>query len=146
MNCFTTKQIGRLNEPCWSNAQYDRLAGKQAVTLDKRERQNIIWQLQQIMYEQSPWIVMTHPQQLEAVNTAKWTGWHQMFNGTGPAFNTEGYIGSYLDLKPRTATAQASSGGTSTELIVVLAAVAVIVILAIVLVVRRRRGMAEEDA
>ena len=146
MNCFTTRQIGTLNEPCWSNAEYDALAAKQAVTLDKTERQSIIWRLQQIMYEQTPWIVMTHPQQLEVVNTSRWTGWHQMFNGTGPAFITEGYIGSYLDLKPKPATAQASGGGTSTGLIVALVAAVVIVILVIVVLVRRRRGMAEEDA
>jgi peptide/nickel transport system substrate-binding protein len=145
MNCFTTRQIGSLNEPCWSDPEYDALAAKQAVTLDKKERQSIIWRLQQIMYEQSPWIVMTHPQQLEAVNTSRWTGWRQMFNGTGPAWNTEGYLGSYLNLKPRTATTQAASKSSSTTLILI-AVVAIVIIIAVVLiVVRRRRGLAEED-
>jgi peptide/nickel transport system substrate-binding protein len=145
MNCFTTSKIGSLNEPCWSDAQYDVLADKQAVTLDKKERQSLIWQLQQIMYEQTPWIVMTHPQFLEAVNTDRWTGWSQMFNGTGPAWNTEGYIGSYLNVKPKTATAQASSSGSSTALIVGAVAAVIFVLAAILMVVRRRRGQDEED-
>jgi peptide/nickel transport system substrate-binding protein len=145
MNCFTTRNIGNLNEPCWSDPQYDVLADKQAVTLDTTERQSIIQQLQQTMYEQTPWIVMTHPQQLEAVNTSRWTGWKQMFNGTGPAWNTEGYMGSYLNLKPKTATAQSSSGGSSTGLIVAVVAAVVIVLAVVLIVLRRRRRLAEED-
>jgi peptide/nickel transport system substrate-binding protein len=144
MNCFTTRNIGSLNEPFWSDPQYDVLADKQAVTLDKKERQSIIWQLQQMMYEQTPWIVMTHPQQLEAVNTSRWTGWRQMFNGTGPAFRCESYIGSYLNLKPKSATTQTPSGGASVGLIVAVVA-AVLAVVGVVLVVRRGRGPAEED-
>jgi peptide/nickel transport system substrate-binding protein len=146
MNCFTTRNIGNLNEPYWTDPKYDVLADKQAVTIDKKERQSLIWQLQQMMYEQTPWIVMTHPQFLEAVNTSRWTGWRQMFNGTGPAFRCESYIGSYLNLKPKTATAQASGGGSSTGLIVAVAAAVIVVLAVVLLVVRRRRGPAEEDA
>jgi peptide/nickel transport system substrate-binding protein len=145
MNCFKTSQIGSLNEPCWSNAEYDALADEQAVTLDPTARQGKIWQLQQIMYDQTPWIVMTYPQLLQAVNTSRWTGWHQMFNGTGPAFNTMSYIGSFLDLKPKTATAQSSSGGSSTGLIVAVVVAVLVVLGVVLLVVRRRRGAAEED-
>ena len=50
---------------------------------------HIIWQMQQIMYQQSPWIPMTYPDNLEAVNTAKWTGWTQLW-GTGPAWKLRG--------------------------------------------------------
>ena len=52
--------------------------------------------MQQIMYQQTPWIVLAYPDYLEAYNTARWTGWQQMFDGSGPAFYAEGYIGSYL--------------------------------------------------
>ena len=60
----------------------------------------MIWQMQQIMYQQSPWIVLAYPEDLEAYNTAKWTGWTQMFGGTGPAFNCEGNYDTYLNLRP----------------------------------------------
>ena len=66
--------------------------------------------MQQIMYEQTPWVVLTYPQYLEAYNTAKWTGWTQMNDGKGPAFFTTGNVQSYLDLQP-TAVA-ATSGGS----------------------------------
>ena len=38
----------------WSNAQYDKLAVEQASAIDPQQRQAIIWQMQQIMYQQTP--------------------------------------------------------------------------------------------
>jgi len=143
LNCFQTDEIGSLNEPFWSNAQYDALAVQQGTTLDPQKRQSIIWKLQQIMYQQTPWIVTTHPQELEAYNTSRWTGWHQMFNGTGPAFLCEGYIASYLDLQPKVAVAASKSGSTPIVVAAVLI-VAAVVVVAIVVAVRRRRRPAEE--
>ena len=63
LNYLTTGQIGGLNEPCWSDAQYDRLAVEQASTLNLGQRKNLIWQMQQIMYQQTPWIVLSLPRQ-----------------------------------------------------------------------------------
>ena len=58
---LTTSEIGNLNEPYWSNAQYDKLALEQASTVDPQKRAQVIWQMQQLMYQQSPWIPMTFP-------------------------------------------------------------------------------------
>ena len=58
--------------------------------------------MQQIMYQQSPWIPITYPDDLEAINTAKWTGWVQQFGGTGGAWGLEGNDASYLNLRPAT--------------------------------------------
>ena len=146
LNCFQTNEIGSLNEPFWSNAQYDALAVQQGTTLDPQKRQSIIWKLQQIMYQQTPWIVTTHPQELEAYNTSRWTGWHQMFNGTGPAFLCEGYIASYLDLQPKAAVAASTSGSTPMIVAAVLIVAAVVVVAVVVTVRRRRRRPAEEAA
>ncbi len=140
--CFTTPQIGSLDEPFWSNAQYDALNEQQASTIDPQARKTPIWQMQQLMYQQTPWIVLTYPDYLEAYNTTKWTGWTQMFNGHGPAFNTEGNIASYLNLRPKTATA---GGGSSKSALIVAAAAAVVVVAIVVIVLRRRRPQAEED-
>jgi MYXO-CTERM domain-containing protein len=94
------------------------------------------------MYQQTPWIVLTYPDYLQAYNTSRWTGWQQMFAGSGPAFNTEGFIGSYLNLRPKTASA--AGGSSSTVLVVVVVVLAALVALALV-VLRRRRPKAEED-
>ena len=143
LNCLTTNEIGSLNEPFWSNAQYDALAVQQGQTLDPQKRQAIIWQMQQIMYQQSPWIVITYPEDLEAYNTAKWTGWTQMFGGTGPAFNCEGNYDTYLNLALRPAATSHSTSGAliAVAIVVVLAAGAAVTV---VLARRHRRRQAEE--
>ncbi len=146
LNCLTTKEIGSLNEPFWSNAQYDALALQQGRTLDPRQRQAMIWQMQQIMYQQSPWIVLSYPEDLEAYDTAKWTGWTQMFGGTGPAFNCEGNYDTYLNLQPRIAAS--SDGGGSTTLVVVAIVVVIVaagVVMGVVARSRRRRRLAAEE-
>ncbi len=142
LSCLTTSEIGSLNEPFWSDRQYDALSPLQSATIDPRQRQNAIWQMQQIMYQQTPWIVLAYPDYLEAYNTARWTGWQQMFDGSGPAFYAEGFIGSYLTLRPRTATS--AGGGGHTVLIAVSVVAAVLVVVAVVLLLRRRSPQAEE--
>ena len=141
--CFTTPQIGSLDEPYWSNAQYDALNTQQASIIDPQARQTPIRQMQQLMYQQTPWVVLTYPDYLEAYNTSRWTGWQQMFGGSGPAFNTEGFLGSYLNLRPRAAAA--GGGSSNTVLVAALAgAAALIVIVAVVLLRRRGRSQVEE--
>jgi peptide/nickel transport system substrate-binding protein len=144
LNCFQTSEIGTLNEPYWSDPQFDALAVQQGQTLDPLQRQRIIWRMQQMMYQQTPWIVLTHPQELEAYNTSRWTGWHQMFDGTGPAFCCEGYDASYLDLQPVSAAAAHKSSATILVLALVAVVAVVIVVLALWLAARRRGGQAEE--
>ena len=143
--CFTTKAIGSLNEPFWSNAQYDALNVQQGQTIDPQKRQALIWQMQQIMYEQTPWIVLTYPEELEAYNTAKWTGWTQMFGGIGPAWNCEGNYDSYLDLQPTTGSSGGSSSATATIVIVAVALVVAALLVALVARSRRRAAQVEVD-
>jgi peptide/nickel transport system substrate-binding protein len=141
LSAEVTAQIGNTNEPCWSNEEYDTLNDTQASAMDPALRKEAIDRMQQIMYEQTPWVVLTYPKYLQAYNDAKWTGWVRMFDGTGPAFLTTGYTQSYIDLKP--ATAEESGGAVGTW--IVAAAVAVVVLLLLVVwLLRRRRVRAEE--
>jgi peptide/nickel transport system substrate-binding protein len=132
----TTSQIGATNEPSWSNATYDRLCAEQARALDPKTRQALIWRAQQVMYEQSPWIVFAYPDYFEAYNTQKWTGWTRVDNGEGPAFFTAGNVDTYLNLTPASSKAATGSSGHATVWIVAVVAAAAIVVL---LVLRRRR-------
>jgi peptide/nickel transport system substrate-binding protein len=142
LDCFTAAGIGSLNEPYWVNPTYDTLATEQGSTVDTSRRQAIIYQMQQLMYQQTPWIPLTYPDNLEAFNTAKWTGWLQLW-GTGPAWNCEGNITSYLDLRPIVSTTSSSSSSTSavTAVIVVVVVVAAVVVFVLM---RRRRHVTEE--
>ena len=144
MDYLTTSQFGLNNDYFWSNARYDKLAVAQASALDPQRRQAIIWQMQQIMYQQTPDVVLTYPNDLEAVNTAKWTGWTQMFGGTGPAWNCEGNNTSYFNLRPAVLTA-ATSGSSNTTLIVVVVVVVIVVAGVAFVFIWRRRGRRVED-
>ncbi|HJX65174.1 MAG TPA: ABC transporter substrate-binding protein [Polyangia bacterium] len=139
LSALTTPEIGNLDEPYWSNTQYDTLALDQASAVDPQKRAQTIWQMQQIMYQQSPWIPMTIPDYLEAVNTAKWTGWTRQFGGTGGAWELEGNIASYLNLRPRAVAA--TTGGSSNTTLIAVVVVIVIAAASIAFVfIRRRHG------
>ena len=145
MDYFTTSQFGLNNDLYWSNAQFDKLAVEQASALDTHERQALIWQMQQIMYQQTPSIVLLYPESFQAFNTAKWTGWSQLW-GTGPAWDCEGNITSYLDLQPKVAST--SSGGGSRSILIVVIVFVVVAAGAFVLLRRRSRRLedVEEEA
>ncbi len=100
--------------------------------------------MQQLMYVQSPWIPITYPDYLEAINTAKWTGWTQEFGGTGGAWQLEGNDASYLNLRP--AGTAATKGSSSSTTLIVVVVVVVIVAGSIAFVVVRRRRRVEDEA
>jgi peptide/nickel transport system substrate-binding protein len=145
MNALMTSQEGNLNEPWWSNAQYDKLGEAQVAATDPQQRQQLVWQMQQLMYQQSPWIPLTYPDTLEAWNTTRWTGWTRQFNGTGGAWELEGNIYSYLNLQPKVATASQSST-SDTPLIAGLSVAAIVAVGIVVVIMRRRRRRVEEEA
>jgi len=134
-------QIGATNEPAWSNAEYDKLADEQAAQLDPEQRQQSIWRMQQIMYEQTPWVVVAYPDFFEAYDTADWTGWTRVNDGNGPAFFTAGNVDTYLNLKPVVATTATTSSSSTVWIVVGLASAVVIVVAVLVL---RRRGRVRE--
>jgi peptide/nickel transport system substrate-binding protein len=141
----TTWQIGATNEPCWSNAEYDKLADEQAAQLDPAERQQSIWRMQQIMYEQTPWVVVAYPDCFQAYDTAGWTGWTRVNDGNGPAFFTAGNVDTYVNLKPVAATTTATSSSSSLWIVVGLLGAVVIMVL-LLLLRHRSRGRAVDEA
>ncbi|MFA4966403.1 MAG: ABC transporter substrate-binding protein [Thermoleophilia bacterium] len=140
---LTTAQIESWNEPCWSNPEYDRLATEQAAELDPDKRQQLIWRMQQIIYEETPWVVLTYPEHLEAYNVDRWTGWTRVIGGQGPAFYTAGNIDTYLNLKPKAAAEPTESGSGLTIAVIVVAAAAVAGAAAWVFLRRRPRATEE---
>jgi len=80
---------------------------------------------------------------LEAYNTDRWDGWTRVPSNGGPVAFLMDNVDSYLNLKPKVATEQAS--GTNTGALVGLViAVVVVVAIVVVLMLRRRAGRAEE--
>lgn len=140
LSSFTTGQIEWWNDPCWSNAEFDRLAEEQYGEMDKAARLDMIHRMQQIMYVESPEIVLDYPPTLEVVNTDRWEGWTPFMGGG--VFYTNYTIDSYLNLKPKAAAGEEGGAGTTIAIAVVAALVAAALVAW--LVARSRGGKAEE--
>jgi peptide/nickel transport system substrate-binding protein len=142
---FTTDQIEWWNETCWANERFDELVKQIESELDPEARKQLVWQAQEVEYEDSPMIVLSYPDKLEAVNTAKWDGWTRMYDGAGAAFYTSYMRDSYLELRPKAATTQSSGGMSGGALTAIVVVVAGAVVVGVVLLLRRRRAAPEEE-
>jgi peptide/nickel transport system substrate-binding protein len=148
LSYLTKGQIENWNETCWWNAEYEQLYVQQGQELDVAKRKPLIDRMQQILYEQTPYIVTAYAPDYEAYNSAKWEGYIAIPDPNGntllPPFGNGGYA-NFLTIGPKTAAATAESGGSNTGLWVAVAAVAVVGALVVVLLGRRRRSRAVEE-
>ena len=75
LSVLTTSSIESWSDCNWSNAEYDKLFLEQQTTIDLQERIDIVHRMQEIVYDESPYIPLVYPLDLEAANKGKWTGW-----------------------------------------------------------------------
>lgn len=73
LSVLTCDQWGNNNDSGYCNPKYDELYTAQGVARDRAERQGIINQMQQIAYDDRPYIVLAYQNVIEA-HTPKWTG------------------------------------------------------------------------
>ncbi len=67
LSVFTSDQCGEgLSDGCWKNAQYDTLFAQQQTTFDQTARKAIVDQMQQLVYDQVPVVVIAYPNAIEA--------------------------------------------------------------------------------
>jgi peptide/nickel transport system substrate-binding protein len=148
LSYFTTAQIGSWSDCGWSDAEYDKLYDEQSSMLDDGKRKEIIDRMQQILYEESPYVVTVYSNDLEAFDTAHWEGYKaspaEVGNMLFPPYGNAGNE-NYLLIRPKTATTTESSGGASPALWAGIAAAVVVVLIALVVLLRRRRPSAEEE-
>jgi len=141
---FRTEQIQNQNDCCWSNKAYDALWQQQSRELDPQARKQIVYKMEQMLYEQSPYIVLTYPKALQAWNTAKWEGWKRIPQPNGAVAYMSDNVSNYFNVAPKTAeSASTRAGGWNTNHVIIVVAV-VVVVVAIVLLLLRRKPRAEE--
>ena len=142
LSILTTSSIEAWSDCMWSNEEYDRLFLKQQTQIDVQERIKTVQRMQQIVYEESPYIPLVYPLDLEAADTGTWTGWVRAGHGKGLWwYNTQ--MDSYLAVHPGEAETQAEGGNTG--LIVGIVVVVILVVVIIVLLMRRGRGQTEVE-
>jgi peptide/nickel transport system substrate-binding protein len=145
LSTFTSGQCGTWSDTCYSNPQYDQLYKDQQTATTQDERIQIVKQMQQIVYDDAPEIVLDYYNSLEAYNSAKWQGLEDNVSPQPVGFLWGQYTPySALTLAPRGSGAATSSGGIPAIAWVGIIAVAGIVI-AGVIGVSRRRSASDED-
>jgi peptide/nickel transport system substrate-binding protein len=145
LSIFTTGQILNGSDSEYSNPTYDALYIQQAQAVDPQQRRQIIDQMQQILYEDSPYSVLWYNTLIQAFRTDTWTGYSSVpEGGDGAAFRNM-LRDTYIDLKPVTATETAPSSGSSTGVVVAVIAAAVVVVAIVAVVLVRRKPKRVEE-
>jgi peptide/nickel transport system substrate-binding protein len=145
LSTFTTKQILNWGDSQYSNPEYDKLYIEQAEAIDPAHptdpvaRKAITDQMQQILYQDNPYIILWYNVNLQAFRTDTWSGYTQIpAAGGAPFWN---YLRTtYIDLKPEKA-AVAEKGGAPAWVYVVVAVVVVVAIVGFVWFRRRPRAV-----
>ena len=112
--------------------------------MNQATRLQDIYKLQQMIYEQSPYIPLAYSDDTEAWNTDRWTGWLAMPAPNGNVvYPVYGYE-TYFSVRPK---AGGGGGGVAgkTGVLVALGTVVGLAVIAtaIVLITRRRRTVKE---
>jgi ABC-type transport system substrate-binding protein len=81
------------NSVGYRNPEFDRLADLQAATMDQKERQKLVFRLQEMLMEDLPYLPLYVPMNLEGVRIDRFEGWVEMTGGIGNLW-------SFLKAKP----------------------------------------------
>jgi peptide/nickel transport system substrate-binding protein len=144
LSTYITSQCGVWSDTCYSNSEYDELFKDQqkAATLD--ERATIVDQMQQILYNDRPEIVLWYDNYLQAYRSDKWTGFVRQPTDEGTILFQYGYY-SLLNIQPASEGGVTEGGGDEGGVSpVIWIAIAALLIVVVGVVVTRRRGADEE--
>ena len=75
LSYFTKDQIENWSDCGWWDPEYEELYKQQGEELDPVKRKEYVDRMQQILYEQTPYIVTDYGPDFEAYNTDKWEGY-----------------------------------------------------------------------
>jgi peptide/nickel transport system substrate-binding protein len=73
LSILTSAQLGGFSDTGFTNAEYDALFEQQTHELDDANRVVLVHKLQQIAYQQKPYIVLCYLDAFQAT-TSSWTG------------------------------------------------------------------------
>jgi peptide/nickel transport system substrate-binding protein len=145
LSTYTSSQCGIWSDTCYSNEEYDQLFKDQQSAASLEERESLVAQMQNVLYEDRPELVLWYDNYLQAYRSDLWAGFVKQPTADGSILFQYGYY-SLLNIHPASegggSAGGEDGGGISPVLWIAIAAVVVVVIG--VVVMRRRR--AEEEA
>jgi peptide/nickel transport system substrate-binding protein len=129
--------VGGWSDSFYCDPTYDALYAKMAAELDQAKRAADVKQLQQDLYTSAPYIVLFYPDELQAMNTAKWTGYQLQPTSAGQAIDQYGQY-TLESVHVKTNAPAKNSGGNSGVLIGVGAGVLALIVVGVLILMRRR--------
>ena len=144
LSTYTTSQCGVWSDTCYSNQEYDQLFQEQQRAPSLEERESLVAEMQEILYNDRPEIVLWYENYLQAYRSDKWTGFVKQPTEGGTILFQYGYY-SLLNIQPASEGAGTDAtdgdGGMSPLIWIAIAAVLIVIV---GVVVTRRRGANEE--
>jgi peptide/nickel transport system substrate-binding protein len=132
------------NDSFFCDPEYDRLYDKQTAVTDPAERTEVVHQMQQILWDQMPYVMIAYTDALEAYRTDRFSNFTPQPGEEGDLLATWGPF-SFISITPVAGTTEnRSSGGIPVG--VWIALIGVIAAVVAVLAVSRRRRMDEDQA
>jgi peptide/nickel transport system substrate-binding protein len=132
------------DDPYFCNTEYDKLYEQQLTVTSATQRADIVHHMQEIFWNNMPYLMLTYDDLLAAYRTDRFTDYLKQPEGTGDLLATWGFR-SFVNLRPVSGTSgEATTQGTSGTVWIAIA-VGVIVVIGIILFVRRR-GSDEDRA
>jgi len=98
LKVVTTDEILSWSDCFYSNPVYDEMHLLQQRTMDRNERQALIHEMQQIFYDDCPYIILSYDPELMAYRSDKYEGWLRNPE-TGPVIFTN-VVDTYEQLRP----------------------------------------------
>ena len=129
----------------YCNPEYDQMYAEQQAELDLDKRWDIVHQMEQILYEEEPYVILWYSPLLEAWRTDTFTGYKQQPEENGDPLEGYGGISDvWLSLRP---VSEGSGAAAQTRGIPagVWIALGVAVVAVVAFLVLRRRRVGEED-
>lgn len=146
LSTYTSGQCGVWSDTCYSNPEYDELYDEQQVATTVEGRQQIVADMQGIVYDDVPEVVLYYNNGLEAYRSDRWEGFVQSPQPEG-ALLRQYTPWSELSVTPvgfgGTGTGATAGGDSGIPIGVVLALVGIVAVIVTVVVVRR--GRSDED-
>jgi peptide/nickel transport system substrate-binding protein len=88
-------QYGIWSDTGYCNPTYDKMYSEQGTTVDPKERKDLVWQMQEMLYEQKPYIVLYYLDVLWA-HSNKWEGLVTSPQGAFNCLNRDSLLNAHM--------------------------------------------------
>jgi ABC-type transport system substrate-binding protein len=90
LSVVTRDQWCSWSDTGWINADYDNMYDKQGVTVDRDQRKQIAWDMQQMVYDEFVYTQLVNEQYVDA-NAKTWTNFKTILNAYSKEYYTSPY-------------------------------------------------------